>query len=619
MKNKFTPHFLLQQFSLKTFGLAVTVVSLFLLSFQSNAQTTTISVPGQTNARTIFVYAPSGIAQNRPLVISMHGLNQDINYQKGQAKWEQVADTAKFVVVYPAGEGNSWDINGTKDTDFILAIIESMVTRYGIDRNRVYVSGFSMGGMNCYNVANKIANKIAAIGPVSGYLFGNTVASSRPMPIIHVHGNADDVVHYEPYQNQQGVVAMLKKWRDWNQCPSSGTRTTPYPVNKPNSKSIREYWGPCNNSEVELITLDGKGHWHSNDDAAGVHTTRELWRFFKKQSLSTGPVITLTSPAVTATFMAPATINLAATATVSGGTISNVRFYNGTTLLNTDNTSPFSYSWTNVAAGTYSVRAVATDNQGRMAEVTQTVKVNVPQGPYNTTSHTIPGKIQIEEFDLGGNGVAYSDASAGNTGGATFRTDEDVDLETCTDAGGGYNLGFATAGEWLEYTVNVTASGNYDLDLRVACNGTGRTVSVNMDGTTIANNVAIPNTGAWQTWQTVTVKNVPLTTGQKVMRITVGATDYVNINYVTFSSIITGLGDESTSGVSTVFPNPFKENFVIDVQGEFSYKLSNMSGVIVEEGTSQGRTELAGQYPKGVYMLKLTKADKSTVVKMIKE
>ena len=66
-------------------------------------------------------------------------------------------------------------------------------------------------------------------------------------------------------------------------------------------------------------------------------------------------------------------------------------------------------------------------------------------------------------------------AAPENTGGATFRMDEDVDIENCTDAGAGYNIGFATAGEWLEYTVDVTKPGTYDLDLRVACNGADRT------------------------------------------------------------------------------------------------------------------------------------------------
>ncbi len=555
-------------------NLLLSIFYLLLLPLISSAQLTTLNVGG-TN-RSLFVYAPSGLQQNRPLVISMHGLNQDINYQKGQAKWELVADTAKFVVVYPAGINNSWDINGTRDTDFILAIIESMVTRYGIDRNRVYVSGFSMGGMMTYHTANKIADKVAAIGPVSGYLFSNVVASSRSMPIIHVHGTADDVVYYQPNGNQQGVVAMLQKWRNWNQCPSSGTRTTPYPVNKPNSKSVMEYWGPCNNSAVSLISLDGKGHWHSNDNA-GVHTTIELWNFLKKFSLNAGPSITLTAPASNATFVAPATINLIAAATSPNGTLSNVRFYNGTTLLNTDNTAPYTFSWTNVAAGTYTIRAVLTDSQGKTAEASTTVKVNKPQGPYDGAFHSIPGTIQLEHYDVGGNGFAYMDSSPASETGVSFRNDEDVDLENCTDVGAGYNVGWTAAGEWLEYTVDVKTAGTYDLAIRAACNGEGRTVSVTMDGVNIANNVAIPNTTGWQNWQTVTVKGINLTAGQKIMRVTIGATDFVNLNYFTFT-LTNELKQEPFKGKAHLIPGRIEAE-EYDHGGEgLAYHESNTNG-----------------------------------------
>ncbi|MBC7391013.1 MAG: carbohydrate-binding protein [Opitutaceae bacterium] len=602
MKIKLTNVFSLIISKGTTFSL---LTSLFLFSFSAISQTTTVSVPGQTNPRTIFVYAPSSIPQNRPLVISMHGLNQDINYQKGQAKWELVADTAKIVVVYPAGEGNSWDINGTKDTDFILAIIESMVTRFGIDRNKVYVSGFSMGGMMCYNVANKIANKVAAIGPVSGYLFGNTVASSRPMPIIHVHGTADDVVHYEPFNNQQGVVAMLQKWRTWNQCPATGTRTTPYPVNKPTSKSVREYWGPCKNSEVELISLDGKGHWHSND-AAGVITTYELWRFFRRHSLGSSivlPTVSLSAPANNATYTIPASITLSATATKTGGSISKVEFYNGTTKLGEDISSPYSYSWTNVAKGSYTITAVATDNVGGKATSTAVnIKVNIPQGPYNGIVHSIPGTIQAEEFDSGGNGIAYNDDSPGSsvTPAISFRTDEDVDLETCTDAGGGYNLGLATSGEWLEYTVNVASSGNYNLNLRVACNGDGRTVNLSMDGSPIAGNIAIPNTTGWQTWTNKTMNNIPLTAGQHVLRLTIGTSSYVNINYLTFSSIITGLEEKSVESSLQLFPNPSLDGyFYLGLTAQ--WQVYNAMGELILQG-NDNKVNLS-DYASGVYFL----------------
>ena len=76
------------------------------------------------------------------------------------------------------------------------------------------------------------------------------------------------------------------------------------------------------------------------------------------------PTVSLISPVNESTYTAPADILLTATATDPDGSIANVRFYRGTTLLNTDNASPYEYTWTNVSSGTYQLRAVAQDNQG---------------------------------------------------------------------------------------------------------------------------------------------------------------------------------------------------------------------------------------------------------------
>ncbi|MBK8808169.1 MAG: endo-1,4-beta-xylanase [Bacteroidales bacterium] len=249
------------------------------------------------------------------------------------------------------------------------------------------------------------------------------------------------------------------------------------------------------------------------------------------------PVVSITAPTANAAFIAPASITINATATDADGTISKVEFYNGTTKLGEDASSPYSYTWTNVALGSYTLTAVATDNAAnKTTSAAVAVKVNVAQGAYNGTVHAIPGKIEFEHYDVGGNGSAYMDSEATNTGGATFRTDEDVDLETCTDAGAGYNLGWTTAGEWLEYTVNVANAGKYNLVIRAACNGDGRTVDIQANGVTVAPNVAIPNTTGWQIWQDVTVKDVTLSAGPQVIRVIIGATDYVNLNYMTFAS-----------------------------------------------------------------------------------
>lgn len=263
------------------FRLLVIMLGVILFSFTSKAQTETLKVG--TKTRTMLVYGPPAIEKNRPLLISMHGLNQDINYQQGQTQWETVAKANNFVVVYPAGINNSWDISGTTDTDFILAIINEMVKRYDIDRKRVYLSGFSMGGMMTYHAATKIADKIAAFAPVSGYLMGGpNTNSSRPIPIIHTHGTGDPVVPYS------GVKTCLDAWITRNECPSTAKVTKPYPVGKTSSNGTKSVWGPGKDQvQVVLLSLEGVGHWHSND-GNGVNTSQEIWNFCKNYSLGFG-------------------------------------------------------------------------------------------------------------------------------------------------------------------------------------------------------------------------------------------------------------------------------------------------------------------------------------------
>ncbi|BBE51951.1 Putative deoxyribonuclease RhsC [Ferriphaselus amnicola] len=84
----------------------------------------------------------------------------------------------------------------------------------------------------------------------------------------------------------------------------------------------------------------------------------------------------MTSPVANATVAEPGRFVLTATATSTGGTIKNVAFYSGTTLLNTDTTSPYTFTWNNVAAGTYVLKAKATDSKNATATST-TVTVTV--------------------------------------------------------------------------------------------------------------------------------------------------------------------------------------------------------------------------------------------------
>jgi chitinase len=102
------------------------------------------------------------------------------------------------------------------------------------------------------------------------------------------------------------------------------------------------------------------------------------------------PSAQITSPANGATFTAPANISIAATASDSDGTVVKVDFFQGTTLLESDTTSPYSFSWTNVPAGTYSLRAVATDNLGATGSSTVSITVRATTGQPPVVSITSP-------------------------------------------------------------------------------------------------------------------------------------------------------------------------------------------------------------------------------------
>lgn len=336
---------------------------------------------------------------------------------------------------------------------------------------------------------------------------------------------------------------------------------------------------------------------------------------------SNAPTVTFTTPANNASFEQGTAITLTATATDVDGTVSSVKFYDGNTLLTTDNTAPYSYSWANPALGSHQVKAVATDNSSNTTEALITIKVNLPQGPYNNTVHQIPGTIQAEHFDVGGGGYAYSDDSPGSevTPTVNFRTDEDVDVETCTDVNGGYNVGWWTTGEWLEYTVNVATTGPYTVDWRVASDGAGRTLSFAVDGVKTGSDVIVPNTSGWQTWATVTT-TVDLEAGKHVLRITMGAQSYVNFNYVQFKPAnITGLELSGLSGFS-LSPNPFtSEGMRIQNGNEYQYSIVTLSGSLVEQGKGTDGMVVAKHLQPGVYLLTIQQSTGTHTYKIVRQ
>jgi hypothetical protein len=207
-----------------------------------------------------------------------------------------------------------------------------------------------------------------------------------------------------------------------------------------------------------------------------------------------------------------------------------------------------------------------------------------PTTPYGGTPVALPGLVQAENFDIGAEGVAYHDATLGNKGGAYRSTD--VDIEPTSDTDGGYNVGWARAGEWLKYSVNVAVSGSYRLETRIANLGTGATFRVEVDGVDRTGPIDVPDTGGWQTWQTITTAGIPLTAGEQVIRVffaTAGSGGGVG-NYNWFRLVESTSSNSTTpyGGTPVALPGVVQaENFDIGAGGVAFYDTTtgNTAGV----------------------------------------
>lgn len=163
--------------------------------------------------------------------------------------------------------------------------------------------------------------------------------------------------------------------------------------------------------------------------------------------------------------------------------------------------------------------------------LSETEVAALARSPYGGTPWPVPGVIQAENYDIGGPGFAYNDSDAGNNGGQ-YRSDS-VDLEVCGE--GGYNVGWANAGEWLETTVNVAHTGSYAITLRAASEWSQIQGHVEFDGVDVTGLMTAPATGGWQIYADVTEPNVALTEGQHVMRVIFDGGAW-NLNHITLTA-----------------------------------------------------------------------------------
>ncbi|MFZ9848368.1 MAG: carbohydrate-binding protein [Flavobacteriales bacterium] len=203
------------------------------------------------------------------------------------------------------------------------------------------------------------------------------------------------------------------------------------------------------------------------------------------------------------------------------------------------------------------------------------------RSPYNGIAATIPGTIEFEEYDNGGQNIAYYDDSQGNEAN-TLRF-EDVDVEPIV--GSGYDIGWTTTGEWLEYTVDITQAGNYSIEVRHASETSLGKIKLFIDGTAISTNMNLTKTNSYDVYKTTTFNNINIpNAGTHVLRVAIVAGD-VNLDKIKFTYNPVTAISLIEKPLIQVYPNPSNNNFIINFNGENISRLviTNMEGKVMEE------------------------------------
>ncbi len=220
-------------------------------------------------------------------------------------------------------------------------------------------------------------------------------------------------------------------------------------------------------------------------------------------------------------------------------TIDNVKIYLEGVLLKTLTSEPFETTYKPTAKGTVNFFVIATDAEGKQSPIVRkTITVNNKRSAFRTVVN-LPGVIQAENFDKGGEGLTFHDSDSNDEGGTSYRTDnEGVDI---VSGGSGYVIGYTAADEWLEYTVNFTQPGKYSYEATVSSGATGSGFTIGLVENGKVTNLAkvnVPQTASnsWDTYKVVSGNlNKEFETGQQILRITINGA-YCNIDKIELKS-----------------------------------------------------------------------------------
>lgn len=292
--------------------LAATVAAEPLSAGDHNRQ---LTVDGRDRAYRVHVPGKYDHGKPMPVVLVFHGAAMNAAITVPFTGMSRKSDEAGFIAVYPNGTGLgpflTWNAGGRQgklaeasadDVKYVGLLLDDLAIVTNVDSQRVYATGMSNGGMMCYRLAAEMSDRIAAIAPVAGTVTVDESKPKRPVPVMHFHGRADDIVPYEGLGNNapkflpfKSVEESIAIWCKINGCPEEPT-ITEFPDKVADGTRVTEQrYGPGKNSaEVVLIEIEGGGHtWPGQKSPIGflgnstldVSANDLMWEFFQKHPM----------------------------------------------------------------------------------------------------------------------------------------------------------------------------------------------------------------------------------------------------------------------------------------------------------------------------------------------
>lgn len=243
------------------------------------------------------VYRPAEVNEYAPLVVYAHGYGSKTRCRNDL---NQAAERHGFVVCYPDGAPDSrgkdgWYVgypsqyNMDKDeASFFKALLDTVCRQQALDRENVFMTGFSNGGDLCYRFAYTDPGLFKAYASVAGLTFEwvcNGFSLTEPVDFIEIHGNADKTSMWDGDHGNTGgwgayipVPLAVAAIADSNRCTTSNVDSLPSATGDGRIVTRTVYAGSQSGKTVTLYEVDGGGHsWHDKD----IDTGEIILQFFE--------------------------------------------------------------------------------------------------------------------------------------------------------------------------------------------------------------------------------------------------------------------------------------------------------------------------------------------------